>query len=200
MDFDMRLELEIQKKDVAITDLRKYLDSAYEEIATAENGNKVDVRNRFEKIQELESQVLKLDCENKKQEKLVEELEAENDGLKEGMEVVTAEMEKLSEDKIALEEEVRSMKEQAVTENNSESLVKLKNYEAEFDIMKDNIKAKTDQISNLKLSNASLLETVDQLSMKVDEISQKNSEVLVSSAEVQRFNVELNEELSQLKV
>merc|ERR1712106_869347 len=51
-----------------------------------------------------------------------------------------------------------------------------------------------------ELSNASLLETVDDLSRKTEEIAQKNSELLVTSAELQRFNLELNEEIGQLKV
>ena len=38
------------------------------------------------------------------------------------------------------------------------------------------------EISNMELSNASLLETVDDLSRKTDEAVQNNSELLVASA------------------
>ena len=51
----------------------------------------------------------------------------------------------------------------------------------------------------MELSNASLLETVDDLSRKTDEAVQNNSELLVASAEMDRFNLELKEEMSQLK-
>merc|ERR1712142_1297362 len=194
-DFDMRFELEMEKKEVIITDLRKYLDSAYEEIATAESCEKSFVTERIRKTKELKEHVDKLEIENTRSGKLMEELEAENDSLKEGMVVVTAEMEKLSEDKIALEDEVKAMKERIGDAHHATVLQK----EMEHARFEEVIKSKSDEISNLELSNASLLETVDNLSRKVDEITQSNSEVLVSTAEVHRFNVELKEEIGQLK-
>ena len=130
----------------------------------------------------------------KTKERLLEELEAENEGLKEGMEVVTAEMVKLSEDKIVLEEELKSVKGK---ENIAEEDVSLG---AEIEKLKATMRIKSDEISNLQLSNASLLETVDDLSRKLEESGSKNSELLVSSAELGQFNVELKEEMGQLKV
>jgi len=193
-DFDMKLELEVDKKETSIKDLRKYLESAYEEIATLESGNKVDVRERFEKTRELEAKFVKIEVDMKTKERLLEELEAENEGLKEGMEVVTAEMVKLSEDKIVLEEELQSVKGK---ENIAEEDASLR---AEIEELKATMKIKSDEISNLQLSNASLLETVDDLSRKLEESGSKNSELLVSSAELGQFNVELKEEMGQLKV
>ena len=193
-DFDMKLELEVDKKETSLKDLRKYLESAYEEIAALESGNKVDVRERFEKTRELEAKFVKIECDMKTKEKLLEELEAENEGLKEGMEVVTAEMVKLSEDKIVLEEELESVKGK---ENIAEEDASLR---AEIEKLKATMQIKSDEISNLQLSNASLLETVDDLSRKLEESGSKNSELLVSSAELGQFNVELREEMGQLKL
>ena len=110
MDFEMQLELALEKKEVTIVDLRKYLESSFEEIATLENGDKVDVKSRFEKMKELSNKVNELELEIRNKNTLVEEAESmkdEFDNLKEGMEVVTAEMDRLSEDKIALEKEIK---------------------------------------------------------------------------------------------
>ena len=112
MDFEMQLELALEKKEVTIVDLRKYLESAFEEIATLENGDKVDVKSRFEKMKELSNKVNELELEIRNKNTFVEEAESmkdEFDNLKEGMEVVTAEMDRLSEDKIALEKEINSL-------------------------------------------------------------------------------------------
>ena len=203
MDFEMQLELAVQKKETTIVDLRKYLDSAFEEIATLESGSKVDVRSRFEKIKEVNQKVQELEVENKRKDKLVEEAEVmkdEFDNFKEGMEVVTNQMEKLSEEKIALEDEVKSLRMSSVNGENPEFIEKLNKQETENARLEDMLKSRNAEISNLELSNASLLETVDELSRKTDEIDQKNSELLVASAEMERFNVELKEEITQLKM
>ena len=200
VDDERRMSTVSGGSDYELQDKIKFYEKSFLDVEKLNLDLNKELRSRLEKLKDLEYQVQKLDCDNKNKEKLLEEMEAENEGLKEGMEVVTAEMEKLSDDNIVLEDEVRSLKEQANTMNSSESLVKLTHQEAELERLKEEIKSKTEEISNLALSNASLLETVDDLSRKVEETSQKNSEVLVSSAEIQRFNVELNEERDRFDV
>ena len=200
MDFEMQLELAMEKKEMTIVDLRKYLESAYEEVATLESGNKGDVKSRFEKIRALSDKVNELESELVTKNNFVQEAESmkeEFDNLKEGLEVVTAEMEKLSEDKSALEQELRSIQTSPDRLNNIDQI---KVMECENVKLSELIKTQSSEISNLELCNSSLLETVDDLSRKTDEAVQKNSELLVASAEIERFNVELKEEISQLKM
>merc|ERR1719318_2210668 len=90
------------------------------------------------------------------------------------MEVVTAEMIKLSEEKVGLEDEVKSLQSRPEPGDNPELLERLNNQEAEIARIQGMLQSKTVEVSNLELSNASLLETVDELSRKTEENAQKN--------------------------
>ena len=185
MDFEMQLELALEKKEVTIVDLRKYLESAFEEIATLENGDKVDVKSRFEKMKELSNKVNELELEIRNKNTFVEEAESmkdEFDNLKEGMEVVTAEMDRLSEDKIALEKEINSLQTNSEKVDDVEFKEQMNVMESENARLSELNRIQSFEISNMELSNASLLETVDDLSRKTDEAVQNNSELLVASA------------------
>ena len=51
---------------------------------------------------------------------------------------------------------------------------------------------------NLEMSNMAMLGDLDDLQKKLDDSEQKKSELLVSSAELERFVVEMKEELRSL--
>ena len=53
-DFDIRFQLEQDKRNAVEADLKKYLDEAYKEVAELEKGNVDHVRERHSKAKEME--------------------------------------------------------------------------------------------------------------------------------------------------
>ena len=190
-DFDMQMELALAKKEGIIEDLRKCIESSYEEIALLENGNKEDIRTRYNKLEQLQNQVSDLQSSLKDKEKFATEaanVKEELEHLKEGFHQVTTELESMSRNKEALEQKLKDLKIDEPEEN-------LKELEATKNLLLE----KESIIGNLELSNASLLENIDELSRNYEEASQKNTDLLVSSNEVNTLNKDLKEEINQLK-
>ncbi|CAL4123100.1 unnamed protein product, partial [Meganyctiphanes norvegica] len=59
-DFDMMMELALEKQKLVEKDLRRSLDDAWDEIANLEGGNKDAVRGRIEKITSMEAELQSL--------------------------------------------------------------------------------------------------------------------------------------------
>merc|ERR1712079_485082 len=81
-DFDINLELAVGKKETIIDDLRKCLESAYEEISLLENSNKEEVvKRRFNQMQELQAQISDLQRIVQEKDRSLEESEASRNEL-----------------------------------------------------------------------------------------------------------------------
>ena len=194
-DFDMHLELSLDKKDRIIEDLKKCLESSYDEISLLENGNKGDVKNRYKKMEQLQSQVSELQASLRVQQDAsssLDQLQEENKDLKEGFNQLTIELDKVIKEKESIEVKLDEIKESS--ENGKVAEI-LKDLEEARQALVD----KEALVSNLELSNASLLENIDELSKNYDESIQKNTDILVASNEINAFNNELKLEMEQLK-
>ena len=125
-DFDMRLELAVKQKEAQLSDLRKVLEVAYEDIAQLEavagekSSTAAVVKARLVKIRDLETQVAQLEAALGVKEEDVRraaaaaaEQQATIDHQKEGMEMFTAELERMGEERGRLEDELKRWKAEA---------------------------------------------------------------------------------------
>ena len=196
-DFEIRLKLAVNKKDSVIEDLKKCLDSVYDEISLLESGNKEDIKKRFQKMSDLQEQVTSLQQALKDNEASLSEAQIENkedEKLKEQVCQLSTHLTTLSKEKTSLITEIESLKSSAKESSGLEEL------RIELESTKKALAEKDSIFSNMELSNESLLENIDKLNKDFEEVNQKHTNLLVLNRETETFNSELREEIDQLKL
>ena len=196
-DFEIRLKLAVNKKDSVIEDLKKCLDSVYDEISLLESGNKEDIKKRFQKMSDLQEQVTSLQQALKDNEASLSEAQIENkedEKLKEQVCQLSTHLATLSKEKTSLITEIESLKSSAKESSGLEEL------RIELESTKKVLAEKDSIFSNMELSNESLLENIDKLNKDFEEVNQKHTNLLVLNRETETFNSELREEIDQLKL
>ena len=196
-DFEMRLELSVSKKETVIDDLKKCLESAYDEITLLESGNKEDIKKRFQKIADLQDQLSSLQQTVNDNEAFLSEAQKskqEVENLKEQVSHLSTSLEALAEEKASLKTEVDTLKSTLSETSEVEEL------KTALEASKRALTEKESVFANMELSNESLLENIDKLNNDFEEVNQKHTNLLVLNKETETINAELKEQINQLKI
>ena len=156
-DFDMEMELALKKKETIISDLKAFLESAYEEIASNESSSKDEVKKRYAKKEDLQ----------KETDNLKEELKAKEDLLAEQKKVIE-DLTKL-QDQAAAQPEGKSLFE-------DEEIKRLKEIEKSFSEEKEKVldlqkklEVKTNYHEELQKIQNSLVQEKEEALAKIEE-------------------------------
>ena len=146
-----------------VQDLRRALESAYQEIGELERSDVSSVQDRFEKVRLLQDQVLALETQISSLGSVEEErlsLNSEFERLTGALGTVTEELVNITVEKTRLEETLKGLEN---NQSNPETEERLAELELKVQELLENLEKSEQKTSNLELSNQSLMETMDDL-------------------------------------
>ena len=185
-DFDMQLELSLDKKEKIIEDLKKCLESSYDEIAILENGSKEEIKTRYKKYEGLQTKIAEL-------ENLVKAKDEAHKGLQKEFTEFKAEHKKLTEPVVnEFTEELENLKKNLA---DKESIIA--NLELSNSSLLENIDELSRNFEEASQKNTDILVNSNELSTinseLQEEIKQLKAEVLTASSEKDKIEVALSE-------